>query len=1088
MGTQDVVELLQQHTKANVTEKFMETIQKLVVRHENDKNGFVEACGALGKFQDAETVLSKVFDILQGISQPNEAVLVPIVPVKKKKLNISFDDSDDSDDDIDLLYKNPFITKKLKSEIDSTRISFKKIKKNDADRLKQYAKVDRTSLTETIDQKNAQLSLQNELKSNGETRDEVTNEEKDWYNFDDDYGNPVSEEIDQQQELDSDLNKKSKHQERDYHSQSSTYQDALHSEIQLNILSTNIRKKWLPQFLIENAKTYNINSGAIIGSIVDSTERNDMVNPFRNPESEFSVNARKGSKLVNMKRLQREQNQRSKENTTVEGTKIGNVLGLKDSKKDINQNKSSLASLGEKQSSYKENIKATRESLPSFNARSHILSMIRENQVSIIIGETGSGKTTQLAQYMYEDGFTSDSKTIGITQPRRVAAMSVAKRVALEMNVPLGDEVGYSIRFEDQSSSKTRIKFMTDGILLREVLLDNMLEKYSCIIIDEAHERSLNTDVLLGILKSLLRDRKDLKLIITSATMNAAKFSKFFGNAPQLTIPGRTFPVQINYSKFPVSDYVESAIIQAVNIHVSTSIQSGDILIFMTGQEDIDVTTDMIKERLLELYIKQGKALTFDDIDDIEIYPIYSALPTELQNRIFRKLDTSKRKVVIATNIAETSLTIDGIKYVIDCGYSKLKVYNHRIGLDSLAITPIALANANQRSGRAGRTGPGVAYRLYTDETAESDMYSSTIPEIQRTNLSNTVLLLKSLEIGDIFKFPFMDSPPIQTLLNSLYELWSIGAIDNFGGLTGLGREMSKFPLQPSLSKILLNSIKFGCSSEILIIVSMLSIPQVFRRPKEREKESDQARSRFFIPQSDHLTLLNVYLQWENNNFSSHWCEKHFVQYKSLIKARDIRDQLLRVMKKQNMSLKSSGSNWDIIRQCICTGFGHQAAKISGLAKYVHLRTGMDTQIHPTSALYGLGDLPPYIVYNEMLMTSTEYLVCVTAVDPFWLMDSTPLLYDIKKIEINNNLRHGLFSNNEAERKGNQTLNDAKKFVTEKLESCISRREIVIDKLEKDNLLYSEKKKQKTEVLNKRSAEQNRNSVRIGFKKRRPFI
>lgn len=1109
MNDQEIIDLLQRNTKTNISKNFLNVIRRLREQHGQDKPGFIKACSALGKFTDPNEVLAKVFDAIKvsgnNVEQVQDSKGSQERPIKllgqgkKRKFKISVVDDDDSDefddnnDHLNMLSSkvNPFVKRKLlKHNENSRQIMFKKIKKVDATRLKIYSKENKTTKND-VEESRKLVAMQKQRDTDVATKPlETTTEiDKDWYNFDDDYGNPVSEELEEQNELNSRLNTISHTPSRKFQIESSIYQDALHSEIRLNVLPTEQRKKWLPTFLIDYAEKYGITKEEIIGSIVKSTTNDDIINPFRNPESEFSIKARKGSSLVNLKRAQKEQTRNARDKTSVEGTKIGEALGLRNKPIQHDKNRNNMKNLKHASSnlSYKEDIKATRQSLPCFRSRTELLTMVRENQVSIIVGETGSGKTTQLPQYLYEDGFTTNGKLIGVTQPRRVAAMSVAKRVAQEMGVKIKEEVGYSIRFEDYSSPQTRIKFMTDGILLREVLLDNDLDKYSCIIIDEAHERTLNTDVMLGILRTLLQRRKDLRLIITSATLNAAKFSKFFGNAPQFTIPGRTFPVEINYSKYPVADYVEEAMKKAVNIHLTTSIESGDILIFMTGQEDVEATTESIEEKLLEVYRKKGEASTFHDVNNIEIFPIYSALAPELQSRIFHKLDKTKRKIVVATNIAETSLTIDGIRYVIDCGYSKLKVYNPRIGLDSLAITPISLANANQRSGRAGRTAPGVAYRLYTEEASETDMYSSTIPEIQRTDLSNTVLLLKSLGVENVMKFPFIDTPPIQTLLNSFYELWSVGAIDNFGELTKLGTDMSKLPLQPSLSKILLNSITFGCSTEILIIVAMLSIPQIFKRPKEREKESDKARSRFFIPQSDHLTLLNVYLQWKSNNFSTQWCSNHFIQGKSLEKAEDIRKQLLRVMEKQNFTLKSAGSNWDIIRECICTGFSHQAAKLSGLKRYVHLRTGMHTKLHPTSALFGMGDLPSYIIYNELLMTSTEYLVCVTAVDPFWLMESGLLLYDIKKQEETNDYSIGLLGTKGISNNNEVDVEEARKVVREKLDNCILRRKFVLDKLERDGLSSKQKKVQQTPEITDVSQIKYSKTGFSGFKKRRPF-
>jgi pre-mRNA-splicing factor ATP-dependent RNA helicase DHX38/PRP16 len=381
------------------------------------------------------------------------------------------------------------------------------------------------------------------------------------------------------------------------------------------------------------------------------------------------------------------------------------------------------------------------------------------------------GKTTQLTQYLHEDGYTGFGM-VGCTQPRRVAAMSVAKRVADEMEIELGEDVGYSIRFEDCTSDRTMIKYMTDGILLRESLREPDLDHYSAIIMDEAHERSLNTDVLFGLLRSVVARRSDLKLIVTSATMDAKKFADFFGNIPVYTIPGRTFPVDLLFSKNHVEDYVDAAVKQAVQIHLTMSIP-GDMLIFMPGQEDIEVTCEQIKERLAEV----------DDAPGLAVLPIYSQLPSDLQAKIFQKAADGLRKCVVATNIAETSLTLDGIMYVVDSGYCKMKVFNPRIGMDALSIYPVSQANANQRSGRAGRTGPGSCYRLYTEKEYSEQLLAATVPEIQRTNLSNVVLLLKSLGVENLLQFHFMDPPPEDNLLNSMYQLWILGALDNTGRL-----------------------------------------------------------------------------------------------------------------------------------------------------------------------------------------------------------------------------------------------------------------------------------------------------------------
>lgn len=530
---------------------------------------------------------------------------------------------------------------------------------------------------------------------------------------------------------------------------------------------------------------------------------------------------------------------------------------------------------------------------------------------------------------------------------------------------------------------------MTDGVLLRESLTQRDLDKYSCIIMDEAHERALNTDVLMGLIKKVISRRRDLKLIVTSATMNSERFARFFGGAPEYIIPGRTFPVDIQYSRSPCEDYVDSAVKQVLAIHVSQG--AGDILVFMTGQEDIEVTCELIEERLHQL----------NDPPKLLVLPIYSQMPADLQAKIFDRAPPGVRKVIVATNIAETSLTVDGIMYVVDAGFSKLKVYNPRMGMDTLQITPISQANASQRAGRAGRTGPGKAYHLYTEQAFKDEFYIQTIPEIQRTNLANTVLLLKSLGVKDLLDFDFMDPPPQDVITTSLFDLWALGALNHVGDLTELGRSMTPFPMEPSLAKILITSCEpaYGCSEEVLTIVSMLSVPSVFYRPKERQEESDAAREKFFVPESDHLTLLHVYSQWRSNGYSDGWCVRHFLHPKALRRAKEIRDQLHDIMAQQKMNLISCGTDWDVIRKCICSGYYHQAAKVKGIGEYINLRTSVTVQLHPTSALYGLGYLPDYVIYHELILTSKEYMSCVTSVDPHWLADLGGVFYSLKSKE-----------------------------------------------------------------------------------------
>ena len=728
------------------------------------------------------------------------------------------------------------------------------------------------------------------------------------------------------------------------------------------------------------------------------TKQVDPISAIRDPQSDMAVFSRKGSKVVREKRQQKERQKQAQEATNIAGSALGNLMGIKEDEgdsaapapgEDEQKGGSKFAEHlkkndGQSEFSKSKTLREQREYLPAFAVREDLLRVIRDNQVVIVVGQTGSGKTTQITQFLHEDGYTKLGM-IGCTQPRRVAAMSVAKRVSEEMEVKLGNEVGYAIRFEDCTSKGTFIKYMTDGVLLRESLAEPDLDRYSCIVMDEAHERALNTDVLMGLIKKVLARRRDLKLIVTSATLNSERFSNFFGGAPSFFIPGRTFPVDQQFSRSPCEDYVDSAVKQILAIHVSQP--AGDILTFMTGQEDIEITCELVAERLKLL----------NDPPKLSILPIYSQMPADLQAKIFEKAAPGVRKVIVATNIAETSLTVDGIMYVVDAGFSKLKVYNPRMGMDTLQITPISQANASQRMGRAGRTGPGKAFHLYTELAFKNEFYIQTIPEIQRTNLANTVLLLKSLGVRDLLDFDFMDPPPQDTITTSLFDLWALGALDNIGDLTKMGKQMTAFPMDPSLAKMLIVSEDYGCSEEMLTIVSMLSVPSIFYRPKERQEESDAAREKFFVPESDHLTLLHVYTQWKSNGYSDGWCIRHFLHPKALRRAKEIREQLNDIMKMQRMGLLSCGTDWDAIRKCICSGYYHQAAKLKGVGEYSNLRTSVTVQLHPTSALYGLGYLPEYVVYHELILTSKEYMSTVTSVDPRWLAELGGIFYSVKE-------------------------------------------------------------------------------------------
>ncbi|CAG7818252.1 unnamed protein product [Allacma fusca] len=631
-------------------------------------------------------------------------------------------------------------------------------------------------------------------------------------------------------------------------------------------------------------------------------------------------------------------------------------------------------------------IEETKKSLPIFPFKQDLINAVREHQVLIIEGETGSGKTTQIPQYLKHAGFTDDNMKIGCTQPRRVAAMSVAARVAEELGVKLGNEVGYSIRFEDCTSERTQIKYMTDGMLLREFLGEPDLQSYSVMIIDEAHERTLHTDVLFGLIKDIARFRKNLKLLISSATLDAQKFSEFFDDAPIFRIPGRRYPVDIYYTKAPEADYIDACVVTILQIHVTQPL--GDILVFLTGQEEIEVCNEILTDRCRRLG---------SQIRELVILPIYSNLPSDMQAKIFEPTPPGARKVVLATNIAETSLTIDNIIYVIDPGFCKENSYNARTGMESLIVTPISKASANQRAGRAGRVAAGKCFRLYTAWAYKHELEDTQRPEIQRVNLGNVVLLLKSLGINDLINFDFLDPPPHETLVLALEQLYALGALNHLGELTKLGRRMAEFPVDPMMGKMILASEKYKCSDEILSIAAMLSVnSSVFYRPKDKIIHADTARKNFFVPGGDHLTLLNIYKQWTQSGYSDQWCYENFIQKRSMKRARDVREQIEGLMQRVEIDIVSNDDTAQI-RKAITAGYFYHTAKLSENGQYKTVKHHQQVMIHPNSSLFE--DLCRWLIYHELVFTTKEYMRQTIEIESSWLLEVAPHYYKAKDLE-----------------------------------------------------------------------------------------
>ncbi|XP_061064062.1 probable ATP-dependent RNA helicase DHX35 isoform X1 [Eubalaena glacialis] len=639
-------------------------------------------------------------------------------------------------------------------------------------------------------------------------------------------------------------------------------------------------------------------------------------------------------------------------------------------------------------------IEQQRQKLPVFKLRNHILYLIENYQTVVIVGETGCGKSTQIPQYLAEAGWTAEGRVVGVTQPRRVAAVTVAGRVAEERGAVLGHEVGYCIRFDDCTNPlTTRIKFLTDGMLVREMMVDPLLTKYSAIMLDEAHERTLYTDIAIGLLKKIQKKRGDLRLIVASATLDAEKFWDFFNQNDTsdpardtcviLTVEGRTFPVDIFYLQSPVPDYIKSTVETVMKIHQTEG--DGDILAFLTGQEEVETVVSML--------IEQARALGRTGMKrHLRVLPMYAGLPSFEQMKVFERVSRTVRKVIVATNVAETSITISGIVYVIDCGFVKLRAYNPRTAIECLVVVPVSQASASQRAGRGGRSRSGKCYRLYTEE-AFDQLPQSTVPEMQRSNLAPVILQLKALGIDNVLRFHFMSPPPAQSMVQALELLYALGGLDKDCRLTEpLGMRIAEFPLNPMFAKMLLESGNFGCSQETLSIAAMMQIQNVFVVPSNQKSQAIRVHRKFAVEEGDHLTMLNVYEAFIKHNKNSQWCQEHFLNYKGLVRAVTVREQLKKLLVKFQVPKKSSEGDPDPVLRCIVSGFFANAARFHSTGAYRTIRDDHELHIHPASVLYA--EKPPrWVIYNEVIQTSKYYMRDVTAIESAWLLELAPHFY-----------------------------------------------------------------------------------------------
>jgi len=533
-----------------------------------------------------------------------------------------------------------------------------------------------------------------------------------------------------------------------------------------------------------------------------------------------------------------------------------------------------------------------------------------------------------------------------------VAATTVAARVAEEMRCTLGEEVGYSIRFEDLTSAKTRIKFLTDGLLLREALVDPLLSRYSVIMVDEAHERSLSTDILLGVLKKIMKRRPELRIVVSSATLQAEDFLRFFGGEQPtethdpskdkrpigkiIRLEGRMYPVDSLYLQTPAEDYVE----KAVNT-VFDAIQ-------------------MITDRAHSLHPKSQSLLPL---------PLYAGLTSEQQLFVFEPAPEDTRKIIVSTNIAEASVTINGILYVVDCGYAKLRAFNPSTGIETLTAVPISKASATQRAGRAGRTKPGKCFRLYTAD-AYNNLTNATVPEIQRSNLAPVILQLKALGIDNVVRFGFLTPPPSELMVRALDLLYSLGALDDYAKLTKpIGTRMAELSVEPMMAKVLLSAPSFHCLGETLSIAAMTSLQgSVWFHHDGEKKATESARRKFAAEEGDHITLLNVYQAFvTKGRREAKWCRDNFLNFKSMTRAVSIRAQLRRYLERFGMNVdESSASNRtprdganksEQIRKCLTTGFFAHAARMQPDGTFKTVSGGTILHAHPSSLMFVSVDL-----------------------------------------------------------------------------------------------------------------------------------
>ena len=609
------------------------------------------------------------------------------------------------------------------------------------------------------------------------------------------------------------------------------------------------------------------------------------------------------------------------------------------------------------------------QNLPIEACHQQLIEEISKNQVTIIIGETGSGKTTQIPKYILNAKLNGNLK-IAVSQPRRVAAISLSTRIASELGQQVGDTVGYAIRFKDVTSKNTKIKFMTDGLMLKEYL-STRFDCYSVIILDEAHERTLRTDLLFGLVKRVLKRRPDLKVIVMSATLDADQFSSYFDGANILYVQGRQFPVRIFHAVTKQTDPIDAALVTILQIHREE--KSGDILVFLTGQEEIEACAAVLKD-----VAKFFPA----DLDALLVCPIFAALPTEAQQLVFEPTPKGMRKVILSTNIAETSITIPNVVYVIDSGLVKTRDYNSKIGLDSLVVEPISQASALQRTGRAGRERSGSCYRLFTEESFNK-MQTVSDPEIKRCNLTSLVLTLKAAGINDCVNFEYMDKPNRSCLVNAMESLFALGALDDKGNLTGQGKLMAVFPIEPHFSRVLISSKLFKCTRQVITILSCLSVDSILSSSSKDRDQVNQVLKTHLNHDGDLLTFMNIIQAFKSlKSNGDNWCKENMIKKRSINQIINIEKQLIDLCNSNDIAI-CDNDNLDEVLKCFLTGFFMNVAVRQVDGSYKTLISNQSVFIHPSSVLFG--SKCEAVMFMELVYTRKKYMRGISAIKMEWL-------------------------------------------------------------------------------------------------------